>query len=176
MKKNRFLTIGRIAKPHGLKGEAKIQLLTREPEIFDELETVYLTKTPVPENTVEALIESSRFHKETAILKLDIFKTPEDVDKYRTYYIQAKESDLPPLEEDEYYYADIMGASVYTTSGEYLGEVSLIIESGENDIYEVKNPETGDVNMIPARKEFIISFDVKNKKMIIEPMEGLLGG
>jgi 16S rRNA processing protein RimM len=174
MKNERFLTIGKIAKPHGLRGEVKIQILTREPEIFDELETVYLTKTPEPENAVEAVIESSRFHKDSAFLKLNLFNTPEEIEKYRSYYIQVKESDLPPLEEDEYYYADILGASVYTTSEEYLGEITFIIESGENDIYEVKHPETGKVSLIPARKEFVKSYDKKERKMIIEPIEGLV--
>jgi 16S rRNA processing protein RimM len=174
MEDERLLTIGKISKPHGVKGEVKIQLLTREPEIFDELEVIYITKTPEPENLKEAVIESSRFYKGTAILKLDIFNTPEEVDKYRGYYIQAEELELPPLEEDEYYFADILGTSVYVTTGEYIGDISFIIESGETDIYEITHPETGKVNMVPARKEFIKSLDVENKKMIVEPIEGLI--
>jgi 16S rRNA processing protein RimM len=174
MDKERLFTIGKIVKPHGIKGEAKVEILTDSPEYFEEFDEALIGKEQKDEELILVKIESSRFHKDGVLVKFDIMNTPEEVDKYRNYIIMLPESCLKELEENEYYIDDIVGTSVFTTSGIKVGEITRIISGGFQDVYEITDKETGKVNMIPSSKEFIKSIEVDNKKMIIEPIEGLL--
>lgn len=97
---------------------------------------------------------------------------PEDARQYRNYILSVKSKSLPPLEEGVYYHEQIIGTSVYTTQGELIGIVDSILETGSNDVYVVKLDERE--YLIPAIKDVIKEIDLKNRRILIDVIEGLL--
>jgi 16S rRNA processing protein RimM len=82
---------------------------------------------------------------------------------------------LPELEEDTFYWSDIIGLSVFTIEEEYLGSVDSIIETGSNDVYVVKNRSKDQDNevLVPALESVVIEIDLKRKLMRVDLPEGL---
>ena len=78
-----------------------------------------------------------------------------------------------PLEEDEYYIADLMGLDVYLESGEKFGVLKDVMETGANDVYIVETEEGKEV-LIPAIHECVLDIDVEENRMEIHLMDGLL--
>jgi 16S rRNA processing protein RimM len=94
----RFLVIGRVVKPHGVRGEVRVQVITDVPERFEWLKTVYVgERDPQP-----MVVESVRFHKTFVLVKLAGYDTREAAVSLRSQILQVPESEAVPLEEDEY--------------------------------------------------------------------------
>ncbi len=78
-----------------------------------------------------------------------------------------------PLPAGEYYYWQILGLRVRTIEGEYLGEVSQILETGANDVYIVRTDDGEDL-LIPAIRSVIQKIDLEHGVIEIEVIPGLL--
>ena len=79
--------------------------------------------------------------------------------------------DAIPLEEGEYYIADLIGLSVETEDGEHLGELTDVIETGANDVYVVDKAD-GQI-LIPAIKDCILDVDIVGGSMKVHLLPGL---
>ena len=79
------------------------------------------------------------------------------------------------LPADTYFIADLLGCRVETLSGEYLGEIADVQETGSNDVYIVHGGPKGEI-LIPALKKVVVEVDIKNKLVRVDltDMEGLL--
>ena len=97
---------------------------------------------------------------------------PETALKYRGAILSADKSLLPALQEEEYFYEQIIGLTVYTTDGNIIGKVSDIFETGSNDVYVVKGPDKE--YLIPAIRDVIKEINLEEEKIIIQTVEGLL--
>jgi 16S rRNA processing protein RimM len=80
--------------------------------------------------------------------------------------------ELPELEEDSYFWFDLIGMAVYTTADEYLGRIESIIETGSNDVYVVQDHKKE--VLIPALESVVIAIDTKAKRMQVILPEGLI--
>jgi 16S rRNA processing protein RimM len=76
--------------------------------------------------------------------------------------------DLPDLDEDEYYIFQLMNSEVYYEDGEYIGVVEDVMETGSNDVIQVKGEEEV---LIPLIKDYIVDFDLDNKKIVAKRIE-----
>jgi 16S rRNA processing protein RimM len=163
-KQTGFITIGEVLGAWSLKGGVRVKTLTDFPERFEPNEKVFIDGTSFD-------IQSSAWQKDNVILKLSGIDTPEDAAKLRRKTLDIPASELHDLPEGQYYHFDIIGLEVSTTGGLMLGKVINILNCG-NDVYVVKGE--GKEILIPATKDVIKSIDLKSKKMVIEPIEGLL--
>ena len=84
-----------------------------------------------------------------------------------------KRDDAAPLEEDEYYIADMIGMKVVTDKGEEFGILKNVMETGANDVYVIEHPSKGEI-LIPAIKECILDVDIPGRLMKIHVMDGLI--
>ena len=131
-------------------------------------------------NTVDVL-EATRMLKDKGVdmffenenLKLKGIDTIEQAEKFRNCYLKINRKDAIELEEDTYFLVDLIGIEVFTESGENLGNIIDVFPTGSNDVYVVKNEEGKQV-LLPAIKDVIKSVDIKNKKMVVNLIEGLL--
>jgi len=82
---------------------------------------------------------------------------------------------LPKPEDGGYYWFDIIGLSVFTVKGEYIGRVASIMPTGSNDVYIVKNSAGGrqEEMLIPALSSVVVSIDLEKKTMRVDLPEGL---
>lgn len=161
----RMFTIGVVTGAHGIKGDLRVFPSTGDTSIFEKLKIVTLETNT---GTKEYELERAWFHKKYVMLKLKTVDTMNDALLLKGAQIKVMEKETAPLENDEYFYADLYDMEVFTETGELLGKITDIIETGANDVYEVDN------NLyIPAIKKCIKQVDVLNKKMTVELLEGL---
>ncbi len=164
-----YIKVGWITNTHGIKGELKIHPLTDDINRFDDLKKVYLGN-----NKVAAEIERVKYIKGWVILKFKEFNNINEVLQYKGDYIYIDERDRVELPEDHFFIFDIIDCSVYTTKGEKVGLVVDVLQYASNDVYVVKDHNNEKEYLIPAVKEFVVEVDVEDKKIIIDPIEGMI--
>lgn len=165
-----YLEIGQIVNTNGLKGTLKIKPLTDDITRFENLETVYVQKA---KELVEFKIQDVRYSKNTVLLKLEGIDDIETAEKHKNCYLKINRKDAVELEENSYFIVDIIGCNVYTENQELLGKVIDVFSTGSNDVYTIKNVDNKEI-LIPAIEDVIKNVDIKNKKIIIHLMEGLI--
>ena len=162
----KFLESGKIVNIHGLKGEVKVMPWCDYPEFLCEFDVLYIGKEKIPYT-----VQSARIHKNMALLKLKGVDTPEAANNLRNsiVYIDREKTEL---DDGTYFIQDIIGLTVKDAdSGEVYGEVKDVLQTGANDVYEIKNGEK--TYLIPAIEQVVIETDIENSVMLIRPLEGL---
>ena len=115
-------------------------------------------------------IDGVREHNNGILMKFENINTPEDAKLLNGKLLTVSKAEAAPLNEGEYYVFDIIGLTVYDTQGEVLGEVRNILQTGSNDVYEVKDGEGREI-LIPALKKVVKEIDIENKKMTVDLAE-----
>lgn len=115
--------------------------------------------------------ERCRAQGNMVILKLEGVNTPEQAQLWRNkvLYMNRQDAKLP---EGSYFIQDLIGLRVYDEHEKYYGAITNVLETGANDVYELKS-EDGRLYYIPAIPSVVLQTDVDGGKMIIFPMEGL---
>ena len=165
-----FLQVGVITATHGIRGEVKVFPTTDDPERFLDLETVYLD---TGREKKLLTISSVKFFKQFVILKFKGIDNINDIERYKGCSLYVTREDAIPLEEDEYYIADLQGMQMYTEDGELFGTLRDVMETGANDVYIVDSKEHGEV-LIPAIHDCILDVDLDEQKMTIHLLPGLI--
>lgn len=165
-----LITIGKVQKTHGVKGEIKIGPLTDHPERFSDLRRVYLTSARGESR--ECAVRSVRYMDGTPVLSLKGYDDPETARELNGWLVQVPQEETVPLPEGQYYWFELIGMEVLTESGEKLGTIVDIFETGSNDVYVMKAGKRE--VYLPATKEVIRQIDRAAKRMVIHVMEGLL--
>jgi 16S rRNA processing protein RimM len=165
-----LITIGRVQKTHGVKGEIKIEALTDHPERFTELRRVYLTSSR--SESRECAVRSVRYMDGTPVLLLKGYDSPEKARVLNGWLVQVPQEETVPLPEGQYYWFELIGMEVLSETGEKLGTIVDIFETGSNDVYVMK---AGRKEVyLPATKDVIRQIDRAAKRMVIHVIEGLL--
>ena len=164
-----YIKIGTITQPFGIKGEMKVYPHTDDPGRFKRLKKVFIKNG---ESFAEYESQSAKLSLPLVILKLKGIETPEEIRPLRQKDLYVLREDAVPLNDGEYYSADIIGMDVVDDEGIERGKITDIIQTGANDVYEITG--NGKVFLLPAIKQCILNVDVAAKKMTIHILEGLL--
>ncbi|WP_442637499.1 ribosome maturation factor RimM [Rossellomorea marisflavi] len=168
----KWFNVGKIVNTHGIKGELKVLSMTDFPEERyqkgNELTLFIEGKEPK-----SLTIASYRKHKNFDLLMFEGYRDINEVEGFKQGILKVDESQLQDLDEGEFYFHEIIGCVVRTTSGEELGVVKEILSPGANDVWVVKAPR-GKEHLIPYIEDIVKKVDIAQKEIIIEPMEGLL--
>ena len=164
--------VGVIASTHGLQGEVNVFPTTEDPNRFKKLKKVTLHTQRGEE--IELDVQSARFFKKFVIVKFKQYNNINDVEKFRGCELTIDRKDAIKLEPGEYYCADLIGLSIVDEEDKILGTVTDIIQTGANDVYEMTKENSEDKIYIPAIKDCVKNIDLKNKKITIHVIEGLL--
>ncbi len=165
-----LLHVGAITQPHGIHGEVKVFPTTNDVKRFKKLKEVILD-TGREQKVLE--IEGVKFFKQYAILKFKGYDNINDIEKYKGKPLLVTRENAVKLGRDEYFIADLIGIEVYDEDGKYLGVLQKVIETGANDVYEVKFEDGREV-LFPAIRQCILDVDMENRKMKVHIMDGLL--
>ncbi|MBU0704699.1 MAG: ribosome maturation factor RimM [Chloroflexi bacterium] len=166
------MTVGRVQRPHGIRGELRVRIVTDYPERLKQHAHFYLARPDSPEKTERYLVEKWRLHKETLLLKLVGYDDRDSVEELRGMLVQIPIEEAVPLEEWEYYHFQLIGVRVETEDGEPLGQVTEVIDTGANDVYVVRGPR-GEV-LLPAIEDVILKLDLDSNLMVVRPLPGML--
>lgn len=165
-----YIEIGQIVNTNGLKGVVKVNPFTDDIGKFEDLKYVYIQ---LKNELKKIKIEQVRYNKNQVLLKLEGIDSIEEAEKYRNFYLKTEKESQEDLGEDTYYIVDLIGLDVYTDKNEYLGKIEDVFPTGSNDVYVVKD-NLGKQILIPAIADVVKEVDLKNKKMIINLIPGLI--
>lgn len=168
-----YLLIGEILRPHGILGELRMRVLTHHPEHLPQLKQIYLSKSPDAAQVTTHNLERVRMNQEYALLKLRGVDDRNQADLLRQLFVLVSIHDAIPLDEGEHYLYELIGVEVCTETGEVLGKLKEVLETGANDVYIINSPRYGEV-LIPATSETIVSTDINAKTIVVRLPEGLL--
>jgi 16S rRNA processing protein RimM len=168
MEKDLF-PIGRVIKPHGVKGKIKVQYFGEDVNRFPPYGEVFIEESAGrmrAHEILEAIPQPPRL-----ILRLKGIEKREEVELLIGKEIFMRRETLPDLKEGEYYWMDILGMVVETPEGKRIGEVKEIFPTGAHDIYVVEG-KRGEI-LLPATEEVIQSIDREKGVIKVVRMEGL---
>jgi 16S rRNA processing protein RimM len=163
-----FLAVGRVLRPHGVRGELRIEVLTDSPEHLSELKTVYVGEAhdPYP-------LESVRLHQKIVLLKLRGCDDRNTADELRDEVVYVAVQDAVPLDTGEVYEYQIEGMQVVTDEGQHLGEiVEVFTAPGANDVFIVHGP-LGEL-LIPAIEDVVVALELEAGRLVIHLLPGLI--
>ncbi len=161
--------VGVIANTHGVQGEVKVFPTTEDPKRFDWLKEVLLN---AGEEKIPLKIQKVRYFKNLVIVKFKGIDNINDIEKYKGMDLYVTRENAIPLEEDEYYIADIIGSEVNTEDGKFFGVLKDVLETGANLVYVVE--QEGKEVLLPAIPDCVKDIDTEEKKIVVHIMPGLL--
>lgn len=153
-----LVTIGRILKPFGVRGEVKVESLSDVPGRFEGLETVYLTLPHETATPRETTVTHVREVPAGYLMKCSAFSTPEEAAHFRGAWIQIPKSAELPRAPDTFYQFELIGLRVEDPDGQYMGTVEEILEYPQHHVLVVRDQETE--FLIPANRRTIEKVDL----------------
>lgn len=164
-----LLQVGVITTTHGIRGEVKVFPTTDDPRRFEELSSILLD---TGKELCELEIQRVKYFKQFVILKFRDVDDINEIEPYKGKSLYVTRDMAVPLEENEYYIADLIGMDVFLEDGSLFGRIKDVLETGANDVYIVQTQEKE--VLIPAIKDCILQVDVESNKMVIHLMKGLV--
>ena len=162
--------VGVISNTHGISGEVKVYPTTDNVRRFDDLKEVILD---TGKEQLILHVTSVKYFKNMVILKFKEFDNINDIIPYKGMDLLVTRENAIPLEEGEYYIADIIGSKVITDEDKILGTLTDVLQTGANDVYVVKTKDGKEV-LLPSIEECILDRDIENKIVKVHIMKGLL--
>ena len=161
--------IGQIVNTQGLKGEVRVYPYVDDINRFDELENFYLDKNFNQEFEVERV----RYKGNMVIMKIKGVDSVEMAERLKTKNLYVSRENSVDLDEDEFFIADLIGRDVFTVAGEKVGTLKDVLQYSANDVYVVKGDNDKEY-LIPSTLKFVPEINIEEKKMIIDPIKGML--
>lgn len=164
-----YLVIGRIVRPHGIRGQVLVALETDDAERFARVERVFLGDTALPVG-----VQAVRPHKGGVILTLRGITTRNQAEQLRGQWVKIPASEAITLDEDEYFVFQIVGLTAVTPDGTVIGQVDDVLFTGANDVYVVRTPQ-GEL-LLPAIADVVHHVDLAAGQMVVTVPPGLAPG
>jgi 16S rRNA processing protein RimM len=169
----RHLVVGRLRKPHGLKGDCTLFPLTDRPEaVFAPGRSVRLVGLDGDPLTGPLTIERSTAYHREWLVKFVGADSRDALEPWRGLFVAAPADELTPPEGDEVYLHELEGFAVRLADGTPLGLVSGVYELPAGLMIEVQGPKRE--FLLPYRKEFVREVDRSGRRLVVEPPEGLV--
>jgi 16S rRNA processing protein RimM len=165
-----MVTVGVVAKPHGVKGELAVISHAGSPGIFAGLETVWLK--PPSGRPRRFGLRACRPHKDRVLLVLAGVTDRDEAEKWRRAEVLAKRDDLPPPQEDEVFLFELQGWAVALDDGTDLGTITDVMV-WPAEVWTITTPQGREV-LFPVAEEFVTGVDAEAGRVRISPPPGLL--
>lgn len=175
-----YLRVGCIANVHGVHGEVKVYPTTDVISRFDNLKEVWLSKPsgssgPKQKEPIRTLlhVEGVKYFKGLVILKFKEYDDRTKAEGIKGFELYVDRANAVPLADDEFFYCDIYDADVFADTGEKLGKVTDVLETGANDCFVVKTTDGKEV-LFPNVKECVTEINPEEKYIKVHVMKGLM--
>jgi 16S rRNA processing protein RimM len=174
------VVVGRIGRPHGVRGLATVEVRTDDPDLRFAPGEVLITDPP---ERGPLTVVDKRWHSGTLLLQLadpsgEVFGTREAVDAVRNTLLLVPVADLPEIEDpDSYYDHQLVGLSAQLPDGSVIGEVTAVRHEAQ-DLLVVRRRVGGEVTtadaLIPFVSAIVPAVDLAGGFLVVDPPEGLL--
>lgn len=170
MRKKDCFYLGKIAKKFSFKGEVLVYLDTDEPDLYENLESVFVEKN---KDLVPFFIERSAIHKNVFLrVKFEDIDSEEDADYIMGSAVYLPLTMLPKLEGEKFYYHEIVGFETIDERLGFIGIMQGINDRNAQPLFEILNGETE--ILVPMVDNFIVKVDKVNKQIILNTPPGLV--
>lgn len=168
---SKFVSVGKVLNFHGIQGEAKVGFSKNQAEFFCGLKQVFVKF----EQDYKLLdIKSVRLHKNFALVKFDGINSIDELLEYKGCLLFVEQETIrEALDEDEFLIDELVGLDVVDSDGNKLGFVIGVSNNGANDLLSVKT-NSKNISLIPFVKAIVTGVSIKDKKVTINNLEGLL--
>lgn len=164
------LVVGRIGRPHGVRGEVTVEVRTDDPELRLP---VGASITTDPADRGPLVIEARRWHKGMLLLSLAGVVGRDAADALRGTMLVIDSAEVEPSDDpDEFHDHELIGLKVVTVAGESVGEVTDVLHHGQ-DLLVVRR-EGQDDALVPFVKVLVPEVDVAHGRLVVDPPDGLL--
>lgn len=160
-----FVTVGRLGRTRGVRGEMYIIPETDFPDRFLDMNEIFIQHK---DGWKKTRLESSRIVSGRPVIKLEGIDTPEDAARLTNREVGVPEEEIANLPEGSFWIHDLIGCEVVEENSEVrLGEITGVERYPANDVYLIKT-EDGKEVMIAAVEQFIKSVDMAARKVTID--------
>lgn len=168
-----FIAIARIVRARGNRGEVLADLYTDSPDRFDDLYEVWLeVDSGKPHERVRKRLEDVWEHKGRKVLKFEGVDSISDAEPLAGRWVTIPADQAVKLPEGTYFNHDLVGCAVSGLDGTLIGKVSKVLEIAGNTQLVVRGG--GREYLIPAVKSICLDISIPDKRITIDPPEGLL--
>ncbi|MFC0558629.1 ribosome maturation factor RimM [Halalkalibacter alkalisediminis] len=169
-----WFKVGKIVNTHGVRGEIRVISSTDFAEERYAIGTELMIKHEGSKEEILVVVRHHRKHKNFDLLQFENYHSINEVERFKGATLYVSEEQLEELEEGEFYYHEIIGCKVITESGEELGKIKEIIETGANDVWVIQRTGAGKDILIPYIEDVVKEIDIEEKVIHIHVMEGLI--
>ncbi len=170
MRKDQCFYVGTIVNKFSFKGELLVKLDTDEPELFLEMESVFIE---IGKNLVPFFVEKSQLHKSLLLrVKFEDVDDEPMADSLMKRELYLPLTALPKLEGNKFYFHEIIEFEMIDTAYGNVGTITGVNDTTSQALFEVDH--NGDQVLIPVNDEFIVSLDRENKTMTVTAPDGLI--
>ncbi len=163
--------IGTIVQKFSFKGELLIKLDSDDPEMYEELESVFVA---LGNNLVPFFIERSSLHKSNLLrVKFEDVDTETDAEALLKHKLYLPLAALPKLSGNKFYYHEVIGFEVEDTQFGKVGKITGVNDTTTQALFEIED-EQGNEILIPIIDSFIEKVDRAKQKIIVNTPEGLI--
>ncbi|NUW37946.1 ribosome maturation factor RimM [Nonomuraea sp. SMC257] len=164
------LVVGRIGRPHGIRGDVTVEVRTDDPELRFAVGASVATD---PAGRGPLVIEGRRWHKDVLLVRFAGVDDRDTAESLRGIMLVIDSADVEPSDDpDEFHDHELIGLAVVTTSGEPVGEVTDVLHHGQ-DLLVIRRAGQDDA-LVPFVRELVPEVDVRGGRLVIDPPEGLL--
>ena len=170
MTKEDCFYLGKIVSKYSFKGEVLIKLDTDEPELYEEMESVFVS---LGNNLVPFFINKSQFQKSSLLrVRFEEVTNESDADKVMGSEIYLPLKFLPQLKGNKFYYHEVIGFKMEDTVHGHIGIIESINDTTPQALFELRHADKQ--LLVPIRDEIIIKVDRENKTIFVDTPEGLV--
>ena len=167
------LVVGRVLRPHGIKGELSVEVLSDAPERFAPGVELGVGDPDGPEPLRTAVVAASRRHLGRLLLSLEGVEDRDAADRYRGAWLSIPVTEARPLEPDEFWPHQLVGLAVVDHQGRERGRVADVLPGAAHDLLSVELPDGASV-LVPAVAA-LVTVELDAGRVVVEAVPGLLG-
>jgi 16S rRNA processing protein RimM len=173
-----YYTVGKIVNTHGIRGEVRVITISDfGDERYRQGSTLSVFTTETSERGIDVTVKQHRKHKQFDLLSFEGYDSIEDVTPFKGSLLKVAAEDRSSfLEDNEFYFDQIIGCEVKSEQGTALGRITSILTPGANDVW-VMEPYSGTSSkevLIPYITDVVKQVNVKDREVIIHLMPGLM--
>jgi 16S rRNA processing protein RimM len=167
------LIVGRVLRPHGIKGELSVEVLSDAPERFVPGAELGVGDPDGPEPLRTAVVAAARRHQGRLLLSFEGVEDRDAADRYRGAWLSIPVTEARPLEPDEFWAHQLVGLAVVDHHGRERGRVADVLPGAAHDLLAVELPGGASV-LVPAVAA-LVTVELDAGRVLVEAVPGLLG-
>ena len=167
------VVVGRIGKPHGLRGEVTIDVRTDEPEVRYGVGGTLRAQAPGGADST-LTVSAQRWHRGVLLVRFAEATDRTAAERLRGSVLWTSlPADARPQDPEEYYDHQLVGLAAYDVDGTALGEVVGLVHGGAQDLLTIRTPD-GREALVPFVKALVPEVDVAAGRLVIADRPGLV--